>query len=292
MALTYRAPGVYVEEIPSARQPIAGVGTNTVGFIGLIRDDSVYIPVVNPDYDPVLAQHLFDFHHPPAAVPQALQTDLRPGEADAAQRAATQALQTELNRVTTELGTVQANVDDLTNNRVPQAQDAVHRAETQLRDATDANRADLERDVRNQQTQLTRAQRELRTATQRRDELQQLRDELSNQLPASGGGTGQQPGSGTGQQPGGGTGQQPGGGTGQQPGGGTRTPRVTSRSSRWSILPSSYRIPIPRGKFRRNIAAAPMSPRAAMSPASMRAPTKSAASTRRRPTPRCAAQSR
>ena len=126
MALTYRAPGVYVEEIPSARQPIAGVGTNTVGFIGLIRDDSVYIPVVNPDYDPVLAQHLFDFHHPPAAVPQALQTDLRPGEADAAQRAATQALQTELNRVTTELGTVQANVDDLTNNRVPQAQDAVH----------------------------------------------------------------------------------------------------------------------------------------------------------------------
>ena len=209
MALTYRAPGVYVEEIPSARQPIAGVGTNTVGFIGLIRDDSVYIPVVNPDYDPVLAQHLFDFHHPPAAVPQALQTDLRPGEADAAQRAATQALQTELNRVTTELGTVQANVDDLTNNRVPQAQDAVHRAETQLRDATDANRADLERDVRNQQTQLTRAQRELRTATQRRDELQQLRDELSNQLPASGGGTGQQPGSGTGQQPGGGTGQQP-----------------------------------------------------------------------------------
>ena len=32
--LSYGAPGVYVEEAPSARQPIAGVGTNTVAFIG------------------------------------------------------------------------------------------------------------------------------------------------------------------------------------------------------------------------------------------------------------------
>jgi phage tail sheath protein FI len=35
---TYRAPGVYVEEIPSARQPIAGVGTNTAAFIGIVPD--------------------------------------------------------------------------------------------------------------------------------------------------------------------------------------------------------------------------------------------------------------
>lgn len=32
---TYRAPGVYVVETPSAVQPIAGVGTSTAGFIGV-----------------------------------------------------------------------------------------------------------------------------------------------------------------------------------------------------------------------------------------------------------------
>src|SRR5215510_12509890 len=55
MATTYLAPGVYVEEVPSAQQPIAGVGTNTVGFIGIVPDD-IYYPEPNPDYDPVLAQ--------------------------------------------------------------------------------------------------------------------------------------------------------------------------------------------------------------------------------------------
>ena len=51
---SYGAPGVYVEEVPSARQPIAGVGTNTVGFIGIVPD-RIYCPVVNPKYDPVKA---------------------------------------------------------------------------------------------------------------------------------------------------------------------------------------------------------------------------------------------
>jgi phage tail sheath protein FI len=53
------APGVYVEEIPSAQQPIAGVGTNTVGFIGLVEEDAIYYPEPNPDYDPVVAQAAF-----------------------------------------------------------------------------------------------------------------------------------------------------------------------------------------------------------------------------------------
>jgi phage tail sheath protein FI len=52
---TYLAPGVYVEEVPSARQPIAGVGTNVAGFIGIVSD-TIYIPVPNPDYDPVAAR--------------------------------------------------------------------------------------------------------------------------------------------------------------------------------------------------------------------------------------------
>ena len=52
---TYLAPGVYVEEIPSAQQPIAGVGTNTVGFIGVVPDE-IHYPEDEPDYDPVVAQ--------------------------------------------------------------------------------------------------------------------------------------------------------------------------------------------------------------------------------------------
>ncbi|MCL4298001.1 MAG: phage tail sheath subtilisin-like domain-containing protein [Anaerolineae bacterium] len=35
----YLAPGVYVEEIPSAVKPIAGVGTSTAGFVGVVTDD-------------------------------------------------------------------------------------------------------------------------------------------------------------------------------------------------------------------------------------------------------------
>jgi uncharacterized protein len=58
--LAYYAPGVYVEEIPSARQPIAGVGTNTVGFIGLVPD-TIHIPEPNSDYDPVLAHSLLNY---------------------------------------------------------------------------------------------------------------------------------------------------------------------------------------------------------------------------------------
>jgi hypothetical protein len=38
------APGVYVQEVPSAVQPIAGVGTSTAGFIGIFPD-SIEVPV-------------------------------------------------------------------------------------------------------------------------------------------------------------------------------------------------------------------------------------------------------
>jgi len=34
----YLAPGVYVEEVPSSAAPIAGVGTSTAGFIGVVPD--------------------------------------------------------------------------------------------------------------------------------------------------------------------------------------------------------------------------------------------------------------
>src|SRR5215813_4958265 len=34
----YLSPGVYVEEVPSAVKPIAGVSTSTAGFIGIVAD--------------------------------------------------------------------------------------------------------------------------------------------------------------------------------------------------------------------------------------------------------------
>ncbi|VAW33751.1 Phage tail sheath protein FI [hydrothermal vent metagenome] len=41
---TYLAPGVYVEEVPSAVKPIAGVGTSTAGFVGVVAN-SVKMPL-------------------------------------------------------------------------------------------------------------------------------------------------------------------------------------------------------------------------------------------------------
>jgi len=41
----YKTPGVYVEEVPSAVRPIAGVGTSTAGFIG-IEPNNVPMPVI------------------------------------------------------------------------------------------------------------------------------------------------------------------------------------------------------------------------------------------------------
>ena len=51
----YLAPGVYVEEIPSAQQPIAGVGTNTAAFIGIVPDKIQY-PVLNKKYIPPMPE--------------------------------------------------------------------------------------------------------------------------------------------------------------------------------------------------------------------------------------------
>jgi len=41
MPVFYQSPGVYVEEVPSAVRPIAGVGTSTAAFVGVFEADSV-----------------------------------------------------------------------------------------------------------------------------------------------------------------------------------------------------------------------------------------------------------
>lgn len=42
----YKAPGVYVEEVPSAVKPIAGVGTSTAGFVGVFGGKCILDEVV------------------------------------------------------------------------------------------------------------------------------------------------------------------------------------------------------------------------------------------------------
>jgi len=47
----YLSPGVYVEEVPSAVKPIAGVSTSTAAFIGVVPNTFQMIEE-NPDFDP------------------------------------------------------------------------------------------------------------------------------------------------------------------------------------------------------------------------------------------------
>src|SRR5687767_1733206 len=54
---SYLSPGVYVEEVPAAVRPIAGVGTSAAGFIGILPD-TVPVPEPNPAYDPTLPTNL------------------------------------------------------------------------------------------------------------------------------------------------------------------------------------------------------------------------------------------
>jgi phage tail sheath protein FI len=76
MPTTYLAPGVYVEEVPSLQQPIAGVGTNTVGFIGVVPDD-IQVAVPNENYDPTIAKALAGGATATAAEVQRLEAEVR-----------------------------------------------------------------------------------------------------------------------------------------------------------------------------------------------------------------------
>jgi uncharacterized protein len=64
---SYLSPGVFVEEIASSVQAIAGVSTSTVGFIGVVPN-SVKIAKPNPNYDPTLKQPAVKSDTPPKAV--------------------------------------------------------------------------------------------------------------------------------------------------------------------------------------------------------------------------------
>jgi len=134
---TYSAPGVYVEEVPSAQQPIAGVGTNVVGFIGIVPS-KVYVPVPNPDYDPVLARAKLQRD----AIEAKLQAGTQLGDAEKAALAeqAKQAevdFQAKLQRHSTAQAAMRAKAQDA-RTEVTKRETAASDAEQQLGKAKDA----------------------------------------------------------------------------------------------------------------------------------------------------------
>ena len=148
--LSYYAPGVYVEEVPSARQPIAGVGTSTVGFIGIIPDH-IYIPVPNSEYDPVLTNDLLEYARLSAQAPSKDPTaedrrkkDLADMQADLQAR----------------LQVLDAEIKALTDQK-PDQDKAVETAETDL---TQANNEQSKLDAAATPQQTTDAARAVRTA--------------------------------------------------------------------------------------------------------------------------------
>src|SRR4051794_37777979 len=50
----YQSPEVYVEQVAGGIQPIAGVGTSTAAFVGIVPD-TVTVPIRNDVYDPTAA---------------------------------------------------------------------------------------------------------------------------------------------------------------------------------------------------------------------------------------------
>jgi phage tail sheath protein FI len=153
--LNYSAPGVYVEEIPSARQPIAGVGTNTVGFIGIVPD-TIYCPVANPDYDPVTARAVLTLASPADASPEAAAAAKKEIEArQSALAAEATALQGALTKAQGDVKDRTKDRDDAKAEQTAAADDAaktaaerkLRRAETLLKTATDAQ-AKAEDDIK------------------------------------------------------------------------------------------------------------------------------------------------
>ncbi|HET7062583.1 MAG TPA: phage tail sheath C-terminal domain-containing protein [Nitrosospira sp.] len=124
--LTYQAPGVYVEEIPSARQPIAGVGTNTAAFIGIVSD-TIYYPVPNPYYDPVAARAALAA---PGGVPAA-------GAGGETPEAVRDRIRAERDKLKEELTALQ-NTEGTPRNQIKDKQTAVATKETELENAETA----------------------------------------------------------------------------------------------------------------------------------------------------------
>ena len=200
---TYLAPGVYVEEVASAQQPIAGVGTNVVGFIGIVPP-KIYIPVPNPDYDPVAARAAAELAELRAAgpgLPSDAVSRARLAEVTAANLAVLRNTEDSLNRELTDLRTQRDAAQTAVNSAqsaLDAANTAVQNATTAFEAATDANRADLQHALDDARTAQQRAQRAYTQAVQRLNrlndaantkeaELTSLRESIAGTTPPAGG---------------------------------------------------------------------------------------------------------
>lgn len=137
--MNYKSPGVYVEEVPSAQQPIAGQGTNVVGFIGIV-DDVIEYPVRNELYDPTLAERVAakkkEKQERVAVIGQKLaSTDKAPGGATPEEQASATAKADQLKK---ELEAAKAELEKMSGTPVD-----VQAIAVRLQEAQDAS-ADLE----------------------------------------------------------------------------------------------------------------------------------------------------
>jgi phage tail sheath protein FI len=130
--MTYAAPGVYVEEVPSAQQAIAGVGTNTAAFIGVVPDEEIQYPVPNEEYDPQLAVQAA------AAPPPTNEAEIRAIEAQISglegQRSQAQQRLTEITQELTQEGLEEPRRRELTSQQRQRSQD-IERITNQIRAA-------------------------------------------------------------------------------------------------------------------------------------------------------------
>lgn len=188
---TYLAPGVYVEEVASAQQPIAGVGTNVAGFIGVFPP-KIYIPLPNPDYDPVAARaaaQLADFAARQAVAQLGVPVD--PGdralEAEANARAiavienAVQRVGAEIADLTGKLQATQQQVET-TKAALDAARPALQSATDALDTATDVDREARQKDVEAARVAETKAQRANTTAIQRAGSLEEQVQQKTQEL--------------------------------------------------------------------------------------------------------------
>lgn len=181
--LAYYAPGVYVEEVPSARQPIAGVGTNTVGFIGIVPD-TIYVPVANPDYDPVLTKNLLDYKQLTAAQ-QAGADQARADAAEGLRQTLNAAVASLNDKVTTLTPQVAAAQND-----AQQKQAAAVAAEAAAAAASEDEKPDANRALTQAQRAASKAATKLTELSESLDDATRERDALKAQLDAAAGGGG------------------------------------------------------------------------------------------------------
>lgn len=188
---SYLAPGVYVEEVPSAQQPIAGVGTNVVGLIGIVPP-VIYIPVPNPDYDPVAARAALELKavttrqteldkSKPEQLLENADLEERRQRSIAELRGTVQGLRSKLAAATTKHDTASKTVSSVTGERDQAAAD-LSKLEDELQNAGDDVRAQKQADLDKARNALEGKEAALRKATKAQTTAQTDMTDLTREI--------------------------------------------------------------------------------------------------------------